>query len=191
MGSGFRDTRHGVIIMIGLSLLLGALTLFIVLLFMEIIVWFQREKSLYEAFTRIATSPNLNLALYEIVAILVTVGFPLFTEESQHPFLIEVFPTVIERMVPGFLFMIGVLLINVFRYQRLGLDMKHARRIYHVAASNAEYDEVPERGLEEAIALVNDLGSNCSAATERGFLEYFSSREDKLGELARERLSSL
>jgi hypothetical protein len=190
MSSGFRDTRYGEMTMIGLYLLLGALTLFVVLLLLEVTVWFQRERSLHQAFAQIATSPNLNLALYELVAILITVGLPLFIEESQHPFLIEVFPTVIQRMVIGSILMVGILGINIVRYGRLGLDKRHAKRIYHVGASNAEYDEVPERGLEEAIALVNNLRSNCQAATEQGFLEYLSSRDDTLGEIAREKLSA-
>ncbi|MBN2229089.1 MAG: hypothetical protein JW779_05805 [Candidatus Thorarchaeota archaeon] len=177
--------------MIGLSLLLGAMTLFIALLILEIIIRFQRGSSLQRNYTRIATSPNLNLVLYELVAILVTIGLPLYIEESQHPFLIEVWPTVIQRMTIGLMSVVGVLVIHIVRYGRLGLDKRYAQRIYDVAASNAEYDEIPERGLEEAIALVNTLRSNSPAATERGFLEYLSSRDDRLGEIAREKLVAI
>lgn len=80
-------------------------------------------------------------------------------------------------------------MINIVRYEGLGLDKRHAKMIYYVAASNAESDELQDRGIEEAIALANKLRSNCVAATERGFLEYLSSRDDRLGETARERLA--
>lgn len=178
-------------IMIGLSLLFGALTLFIVLVFLEIYVGFHGESSPHHRITRIVTSPDINLALYELVAFLFTIGLPLFIEESQHPFLIEVWPTMIERMVVGVIFMISVPIINVVRYQRLGLDVRHAKGIYDVAASNAECDEDPERGLEVAISFINTKHSKFPGATERGFLEYLSSRDDQLGEIARQKLSTI
>jgi hypothetical protein len=178
-------------IMIGLSLLLGAMTLFIVLVALEIIAWFQRERYPHRVFIRIVTSPNLNLALYELVAILVTVGLPLFIEESQDSFLMEVFPTMIQRMIIGSILMVGVLVINIVRYQRLGLDIRHAKGIYQEAASDAESDENSERGVEKAIVWISTLHSSYPAATERGFLEYLSSRNDTLGEIAREKLSTM
>ena len=76
-------------IMIGLFLLLGALILFILLLLLlEMIAWFYRGKSPRRVSTRIDSSPNLNLSFHELVAILVTIGLPLFIEENQNPFLI-------------------------------------------------------------------------------------------------------
>lgn len=177
-------------IMIGLYLLLGASTLFIVLVILELLVWFLKDRALNKAVRLIAASPNLNLVLYEIVAVLITVGLPLFIEESQHPFLIEVWPTMLQRMVIGILFMIGVPIINVVRYQRLGLDMRQAKRIYHVAASNAEYDDNLEVGLQEAVSFVNRMHAEFPAVTERGFLEYLSTRSDTLGEIARKKLST-
>lgn len=178
-------------IMIGLSMLLGALVLVIILVLVEITVFLWREKPPPKILTRITTSHNLNLTLYELVAVLIIIGLPLFIEESQHPFLIEVFPTAMWRMAIGLIMMVGMLLINVVRYGRLGLDMRYAKRIYNVAASNAEDDEVPERGLEEATALVNELRYNCPKATIQGFLEYLSIRDDELGALAREKLSTV
>ena len=189
MISGFRDTKNGVTIMVGLSMLLGAIVLVTILVLVEITVFLWREKPPPEMLTRITTSPNLNLVLYELVAVLIIIGLPLFIEESQNLFLTEVFPTVMWRMVIGLIMMVGMLLINVVRYGRLGLDMRYVMRIYNVAASNAEDNDVPEVGLEEATAFVNESKSNYPKATEQGFLEYLSTRNDELGALAREKLS--
>ena len=68
MISGFRDSRCGVMIMIGLSMLLGALVLVIILVLVEITVFLWREKPPPKILTRITTSHNLNLTLNELVA---------------------------------------------------------------------------------------------------------------------------
>ena len=177
--------------MIGLLLLGGTVTMLVFLLYLEIVSSVSWGVPFKKIGRKVTGSANLNLILYEIVAILWLIGFPLFIQESQHPFLIEAFPTIWNQLQTGLILVFGVPLLNVVRYERFGLAEKRAQSIYALAEELIEENESPEEGLEEAIRYVENCKKYFRAVSEVAFLSRLSTRDDDISLIAAKKLENL
>ena len=100
----------------------------ILLLYLEIVSSVSWDFPFQKIGRKVSGSANLNLILYEIVAILWLVGFPLFIQESQHPFLLEAFPTIWNQLMLGLIMVCGMPFLNMVRYGRLLPDEHYAKQ---------------------------------------------------------------
>jgi hypothetical protein len=163
----------------------------VLLLYLEIISSASWGFPFQKIGSKVSESANLNLILYEIVAIFWLIGFPLFIQESQHPFLLEAFPTIWNQIQTGLIIVFGIPLLNVVRYQRFGLAEKHAQSIYALAEELIEENESPEEGLEEAIRYVENCKKYFRAVSEVAFLDRLSTRGDDISLIAAKKLENL
>jgi len=191
--------------LIGLLLLGVAVTILVLLLYLEIVSSASWGFPFQKIGSKVSESDNLNLILYEIVAILWLIGFPLFVQESQHPFLLEAFPTIWNQLMVGLISVFGVPLWNAARYGRLATgeddamhspleegDVRGGRYVSgpDIYLRRVEYDYMNQSRstiIESLRALVEE-SHNIEDA--RAALQTLLKCEDDLGELTREVVSS-
>jgi hypothetical protein len=163
----------------------------VLLLYLEIVSSASWGFPFQKIWRKVSGSANLNLILYEIVAILWLIGFPLFIQESQHPFLLEAFPTIWNQILTGLISVVGMLFLNVARYERFGLAERHAQSTYAWAEELIEENESPEEGLEEAIRYIENCKKYHRGVSEVAFLSRLSTRGDDISLIAAKKLENL
>lgn len=163
----------------------------ILLLYLEIVSSVSWGFPFQKIGRKVSGSANLNLILYEIVAILWLMGFPLLVEETQNPILLDAFPTLYMRIAIWIPMFVGVAILNIVRFERFGLAKKQAQSIYALAEEHIEENESSEEGLEEAIRYVGNCKRHFRAVSEVAFLSRLSTRGDDISLIATKKLENL
>ena len=140
--------------------------------------------------SKISSYPTFNLLSYEIPIPFIGLGLYLVKWENPNPLMFAIFPD--YSIIFTILFVIfGFVLLNVNRFERIGLARRNEETIYNIAEELVEANENPQNGLETALEYINGCKKKFRLVDERRFLMRLSIRDDSLGSLAREYTFSL
>ena len=179
--------------------------MFAILMYLEIVSSVSWSVPFQKIGRKVSGLANLNLILYEIVAILWLIGFPLFIQESQHPFLLEAFPTIWNQLIIGLILVVGLPFCNAARYRRFDPDKDDAMHspLEEGYVRGGRYPSGPDiylRRIEydyrnrsrstiiESVRALVEESHNIEDA--RAALQTLLKCDDDLGELVREVVSS-
>ena len=176
---------------IGIILIFLATVALVTIIILDILLTIFKTWNLGGFRRIIAYSANTSLLLYEFPFILFIVGTPYLIEETQSPFLKDLFPTIWVQVGVWIPSMILLFFLNVLRFRRLGLKRRDEIALYNIAIEIVDNGQTPDKGVNEGLVYIREQMNRFQSISERGFLQYLILRNHATSSIAHKKLDDL
>ncbi|MBD3406282.1 MAG: hypothetical protein GF411_09250 [Candidatus Lokiarchaeota archaeon] len=173
--------------MIGIIFLLAfAISLLVIILFE-----FPLRRTILRRKRSMLIDSNWNLVFHLVPGVFLIIGLPLFVAETQIPIIIDMYPTPMFSLFPGIIYTLGMIVVNIVRFERFDLAERHAKGTYIEAEWIIVESDKISYGFQEALDYVENAEKIYKSVSVSGFLKYLSNRDDDVREIARQRMKEL